>query len=76
VYWQVQDTSEDIERIEVIRGRRNDLGRERRQWRHKYITKNSKDTHETLVSMSGGNVVQGIEWKSAWEDKRRRLEYV
>jgi len=61
VYWQVQDTLlEDIERIEVIEPRRNDLGANAVNGVINIITKNTKDTHGTLVSMGGGNVDQGI----------------
>ena len=62
VYWQVQDTLlEDIERIEVIRGPGGTIwGANAVNGVINIITKNTKDTHGTLVSMSGGNVVQGI----------------
>jgi iron complex outermembrane receptor protein len=62
VYWQVQDTLlEDIERIEVIRGPGGTIwGANAVNGVINIITKNTKDTHGTLVSMGGGNVDQGI----------------
>src|SRR5260221_3351107 len=62
VYWQVQDTLlEDIERIEVIRGPGGTIwGANAVNGVINIITKSTKDTHGLLVSMSGGNVVQGI----------------
>jgi len=62
VYWQVEDTLlEDIERIEVIRGPGGTIwGANAVNGVINIITKNTKDTHGTLVSMSGGNVDQGI----------------
>src|SRR5882672_6691395 len=62
VYWQVQDTLlEDIERIEVIRGPGGTIwGANAVNGVINIITKSTKDTHGTLVSMSGGNVDQGI----------------
>jgi iron complex outermembrane recepter protein len=62
VYWQVQDTLlEDIERIEVIRGPGGTIwGANAVNGVINIITKSTKDTHGTLVSMGGGNVDQGI----------------
>src|SRR6267154_1732157 len=62
VYWQVQDTLlEDIERIEVIRGPGGTIwGANAVNGVINIITKSTKDTHGMLVSMSGGNVDQGI----------------
>src|SRR3979490_2562102 len=62
VYWQVQDTLlEDIERIEVIRGPGGTIwGANAVDGVINIITKNSKDTHETLVSTGGGNLDQGF----------------
>ncbi len=62
VYWQVQDTVlEDIERIEVIRGPGGTIwGSNAVDGVINIITKNSKDTHGSMSSLSGGNVDQGI----------------
>src|SRR5882724_6740217 len=62
VYWQVQDTVlEDIERIEVIRGPGGTIwGANAVNGVINIITKSTKDTHGMLVSMSAGNVDQGI----------------
>src|SRR5437660_7405134 len=62
VYWQVQDTLlEDIERIEVIRGPGGTIwGANAVNAVINIITKNSKDTHGTLVSTGGGNLDQGF----------------
>lgn len=62
VYWQVQDTLlEDIERIEVIRGPGGTIwGANAVNGVINIITKSTKDTHGMLVSLSGGNVDQGI----------------
>ncbi len=62
VYWQVQDTLlEDIERIEVIRGPGGTIwGANAVNGVINIITKSTKDTHGLLVSLSGGNVDQGI----------------
>ena len=61
VYWQVQDTLlEDIERIEVIRGPGGTIwGANAVNGVINIITKSTKDTHGTLVSMSAGSVDQG-----------------
>src|SRR5216683_6882577 len=62
VYWQVQDTLlEDVERIEVIRGPGGTIwGANAVNAVINIITKNSKDTHGTLVSIGGGNLDQGF----------------
>src|SRR5216683_2518473 len=62
VYWQVQDTLlEDIERIEVIRGPGGTIwGANAVNAVINIITKNTKDTHGTLVSTGGGNLDQGF----------------
>jgi iron complex outermembrane receptor protein len=62
VYWQVQDTVlEDIERIEVIRGPGGTIwGANAVDGVINIITKNAKDTHGAMSSLSGGNVDQGI----------------
>jgi iron complex outermembrane recepter protein len=62
VYWQVQDTLlEDVERIEVIRGPGGTIwGANAVNGVINIITKNSKDTHGTLVSTGGGNLDQGF----------------
>jgi iron complex outermembrane receptor protein len=62
VYWQVQDTLlEDIERIEVIRGPGGTIwGANAVNAVINIITKNSKDTHGTLVSTGSGNLDQGF----------------
>src|SRR5580704_10604102 len=61
VYWQVQDTVlEDIERIEVIRGPGGTIwGANAVDGVINIITKNAKDTHGAMSSLSGGNVDQG-----------------
>src|ERR1700675_701684 len=62
VYWQVQDTLlEDIDRIEVIRGPGGTIwGENAVDGVINIITKNAKDTHGAMSSLSGGNVDQGI----------------
>ena len=62
VYWQVQDTLlEDVERVEVIRGPGGTIwGANAVNAVINIITKNSKDTHGTLVSTGGGNLDQGF----------------
>ena len=62
VYWQVQDTVlEDVDRIEVIRGPGGTIwGANAVDGVINIITKNAKDTHGTMASLSGGNVDQGI----------------
>src|SRR5665213_1792937 len=61
VYWDVQDTVlEDIERIEVIRGPGGTIwGANAVNGVINIITKNAKDTHGTLASVSGGNLDNG-----------------
>jgi iron complex outermembrane receptor protein len=61
-YWEVQDTTmEDIDRIEVIRGPGGTIwGPNAVNGVINIITKNSKDTHGTLVAAGGGNVEQGF----------------
>jgi iron complex outermembrane receptor protein len=61
VYWDVQDTVlEDIERIEVIRGSGGTIwGANAVNGVINIITKNAKDTHGTLASVSGGNLDNG-----------------
>jgi iron complex outermembrane receptor protein len=62
VYWEVQDTLiEDIDRIEVIRGPGGTIwGANAVNGVINIITKNSRDTHGTLVSAGGGSVDQGF----------------
>ncbi|PYV35782.1 MAG: TonB-dependent receptor [Acidobacteria bacterium] len=62
VFWNVQDTLlEDIDRIEVIRGPGGTIwGANAVNGVINIVTKNSKDTHGTLVSTGGGNVTQGF----------------
>ncbi len=61
VYWEAQDTPlEDIDRIEVIRGPGGTIwGANAVNGIINIITKSAKDTHGSMVSMSGGNVDQG-----------------
>jgi iron complex outermembrane receptor protein len=61
VYWQAQATPlEDIERIEVIRGPGGTIwGANAVDGVINIITKNSKDTHGSMVTLGGGNVDQG-----------------
>jgi iron complex outermembrane receptor protein len=61
VYWQVQATPlEDIERIEVIRGPGGTIwGANAVNGIINIITKSTKDTHGSMLSMGGGNVDQG-----------------
>ena len=61
VYWQVQATPlEDIERIEVIRGPGGTIwGANAVNGIINIITKNTRDTHGTMLSVGGGNVDQG-----------------
>ncbi|MGE0704682.1 MAG: TonB-dependent receptor plug domain-containing protein [Vicinamibacterales bacterium] len=61
VFWQVQDTLlEDIERIEVIRGPGGTIwGANAVNGVINIITRHSRDTGGTLVSLGAGNVDQG-----------------
>jgi iron complex outermembrane recepter protein len=61
VYWDVQDTLlEDVERIEVIRGPGGTIwGSNAVNGVINIITKNAKDTHGTLASVSGGDLDKG-----------------
>jgi iron complex outermembrane receptor protein len=61
VYWQVEATPlEDIERIEVIRGPGGTIwGANAVNGIINIITKNTKDTHGSMLSVGGGNVDQG-----------------
>jgi len=61
-YWEVQDTLiEDVERIEVIRGPGGTIwGPNAVNGVINIITRSSKDTHGSLVSVGGGNVSQGF----------------
>jgi iron complex outermembrane receptor protein len=61
VYWQVQDTFfEDIDRIEVIRGPGGTIwGANAVNGVINIITKNARDTHGSLSSVSAGTVDQG-----------------
>jgi len=62
VYWQLQNVLlEDVERIEVIRGPGGTIwGANAVNGVINIITKGTKDTHGALVSMSGGDVDQGM----------------
>lgn len=62
VYWNVQNLMiEDVDRIEVIRGPGGTIwGANAVNAVINIITKSSKDTQGTLVSVGGGNVDQGI----------------
>src|SRR5882672_5938080 len=62
VYWEVQDTLlQDVERIEIIRGPGGTIwGANAVNAVINIITKSTKDTHGTLVSVGGGNVDHGI----------------
>jgi len=61
VNWKLQNVMlEDVDRIEVIRGPGGTIwGTNAVNGVINIITKNSKDTHGTLVSVGGGNVDQG-----------------
>jgi iron complex outermembrane recepter protein len=61
VYWNVQNIMiEDVERIEVIRGPGGTIwGANAVNGVINIITKDSKDTHGTLVSSGAGNVDEG-----------------
>jgi iron complex outermembrane recepter protein len=61
-YWEVQDTLlEDVDRIEVIRGPGGTIwGPNAVNGVINIITKNTEDTHGTLVSAGGGNEEQGF----------------
>jgi iron complex outermembrane recepter protein len=61
VYWQAQAVPlEDIERIEVIRGPGGTIwGANAVDGIINIITKSSKDTHGSMVSLGGGNVDEG-----------------
>jgi iron complex outermembrane receptor protein len=62
VYWEVQDTlMEDIDRIEVVRGPGGTIwGPDAVDGVINIITKNTRDTHDALVSAGGGDVTQGF----------------
>ncbi len=62
VYWEVQDTlMDDIDRIEVVRGPGGTIwGPDAVNGVINIITKNSRDTHGTLISAGGGSVNQGF----------------
>jgi iron complex outermembrane receptor protein len=61
-YWEVQDTlMEDVDRIEVIRGPGGTIwGPNAVNGVINIITKDTKDTHGSLVSAGGGNEEQGF----------------
>jgi iron complex outermembrane receptor protein len=61
VYWDVQDVMlEDVDRIEVIRGPGGTIwGANAVNGVINIITKSSESTHDTLVTLGGGNVDQG-----------------
>lgn len=61
VYWQVQNVPlEDIDRIEVIRGPGGTIwGANAVDGVINIITKSTKDTHGSLLSLGGGNVDEG-----------------
>jgi iron complex outermembrane recepter protein len=61
VYWQVQATPlEDIDRIEVIRGPGGTIwGANAVDGVINIITKSAKETHGSMVSLSGGNADEG-----------------
>jgi iron complex outermembrane receptor protein len=62
VYWEMQDVMiEDIDRIEIIRGPGGTIwGSNAVNGVINIITKNSRDTHGTLVSVGAGNWQQGF----------------
>jgi iron complex outermembrane receptor protein len=62
VYWQVQATPlQDIERIEVIRGPGGTIwGANAVDGVINIITKSSKETHGSMMSLGGGNADHGI----------------
>jgi iron complex outermembrane receptor protein len=62
VYWESKDVLlEDVERIEVIRGPGGTIwGPNAVNGIINIITKNSRDTHGTLATASGGSLDQGI----------------
>jgi iron complex outermembrane receptor protein len=62
VYWNVQNVMlQDVDRIEVIRGPGGTIwGANAVNGVINIITKSTKDTHGALVSVTGGNVNQGI----------------
>jgi len=62
VFWSLEDTLlEDIERIEVIRGPGGTIwGANAVNGVVNIITKNAKDSHGPLATVSGGNIDQGI----------------
>jgi iron complex outermembrane recepter protein len=62
VYWEVQDTLiEDIDRIEIIRGPGGTIwGPNAVNGVINIITKNSRETHGSMINAGGGNVDQGF----------------
>jgi iron complex outermembrane receptor protein len=66
VYWEMQTTLlEDIDRIEVIRGPGGTIwGPNAVNGVINIITKNTKDTHGSFVTLGTGNVEQGsLDWR-------------
>jgi iron complex outermembrane receptor protein len=76
-YWEVQDTvMDDIDRIEVIRGPGGTIwGPNAIDGVINVITKDSKDTQGTLVSVGGGNVEQGVVSLRSGGSNGQRLNY-
>src|SRR6266576_2538618 len=78
VYWEVQDTLlEDVDRIEVIRGPGGTIwGANAVNGVINIVTKNSKDTHGTLVSVGGGSVDQGfVNFRLGSGSKNKNVNY-
>ncbi|RFP14784.1 MULTISPECIES: TonB-dependent siderophore receptor [unclassified Duganella] len=78
VFWEAQDVMmEDIERIEVISGPGGTLwGSNAVNGVINVITRSSKDTQGTLVSLGGGNEERGVAVRQGWrlgEDASMRV---
>jgi len=76
-YWEVQDTVlADVDRIEVIRGPGGTIwGPNAVNGVINIITKSSKETHGTLVSVGGGNLEQGFFNSRYGGGNGRNLDY-